>query len=162
MDYDEPIVVQFGKNGQLVTVDCTQDTNLNITTTIYYDNNSFIITPILLNPSDYITLKCVFINGHPEICVNARIIGGELANIEELNKRFPAKYLLIASNIFEEISQNKAKRDEFFAAIIIFGIIIAVTTFVSSESFDRVIKFLDNRTELLGQGTAGSSQPAPQ
>lgn len=69
---------------------------------------------------------------------------------------------MIASNIFEEISQNKAKRDEFFAAIIIFGIIIAVTTFVSSESFDRVIKFLDNRTELLGQGTAGSSQPAPQ
>jgi len=74
-DYDCPITLCFGEGAQILTAEIVKTDPNNLRPSINVKNNEIVISPILLNRGDFLTLKILATTSCDQMVVNGRIVG---------------------------------------------------------------------------------------
>lgn len=74
-DYEHPVNLSFGENAHILSAEVSKTDPENLQATANAENTKIILTPILLNSGDSITLKMLVSQFSGRLSVNGRIVG---------------------------------------------------------------------------------------
>jgi len=143
-DYEKPIVINFGKNAQILTVEVTETDPSGISVPIHTHKNKFEINPVLLNKSDSINFKILVSKfSNSDITFDGRIVGvKEIRKMTE-NKAF---FIVLASGmsvmlfgaVYTSIVRTVNK--DFFYASFFIGYIMILLGLITNKKFKRTLR----------------------
>jgi hypothetical protein len=74
-DFESPISISFGESSRVIETSCEKADPGDVTPALEQEEGGVLISPLLLNPGDYIRLRALVIQKYIQMTVSARIAG---------------------------------------------------------------------------------------
>ena len=99
-DYEHPVSLGFGEKAEILTVDVIKRNPNDLKVSAGIEGNEVVVSPALLNPGDWITLKLMVSQAEHDVQMSGRIAGVKsLEKVPEFSRRWVV-IMLIGTLVF--------------------------------------------------------------
>lgn len=94
-DFEQAISIRFGITAKLLSHEVVNFAPSELSPNVSLRSNALILAPLLLNPNDYFTIKCLISEHNNEVDVTGRIIGvAKIIQLKDPSVSLPAIILI--------------------------------------------------------------------